>query len=304
VAETTTWEVVLCKHGHEEKLGLVFGPEIGPCRKITEVKPGGAVARFNEEYPNRAVRSGDVLVAVNSKRTADAVQQEMASFAYMRAETECRLQIARDVQITPVVEEETSPVFPGSIWTADLCKERDGEKLGMLVAESSSGAGFTVHSIQPTGSVSRWNSAHPKHMIRAGDEVLSVNGKTRPDDGMEEMKAFSQGRQCKLMMRRGIGVVTQQKKWAVTVLKENHEDRLGLTLDNDFTDDGKYQVRKVRNGMLVAQWNEAHPEAAVWGGDVVESVNGMTAVHSIEQEMTCFRDMRAGTQCILEISRP
>mmetsp|Transcript_107144 Transcript_107144/g.245292 ORF Transcript_107144/g.245292 Transcript_107144/m.245292 type:complete len:1136 (+) Transcript_107144:20-3427(+) len=304
VAETTTWEVILRKQDHEERLGLVLGPEIGPCRKILEVKPGGAVSRFNEESPERAVRSGDVLVAVNSKRTADAVHQEMASFAYMRAETECRLQIARDVEIARVAEEDVSTVFPGSVWIAQLSKEKDGEKLGMLVAESSTGFGFTVHSIQAIGSVSRWNSAHPKHIIRAGDEVLSVNGKTGPDDGMEEMKAFAQGRQCKLVMRRGLGAVIQQKKWAVTVAKENHQDRLGLTLDNDFTDDGKYQVRKVRDGMLVAQWNKANPEAAVWGGDVVESVNGMIAVHSIEQEMTCFRDMRAGTQCILEISRP
>lgn len=157
-----------------------------------------------------------------------------------------------------------------------LEREREEVKIGIVtVAEGAPQGLELLHSpplnlvvvcgISDDGPWAKWNSAHPDHMVRPGDEIVEVNGKRG------DYTAIVQEMSAKPAKSRSMTMTVRRPFENKVVVYKSDGDTLGLILVP--LQNGLLFIDAVSAGGVIDGWNAAGKGNKVKSLDQVVEVN-------------------------------
>jgi len=251
----TSFVVCVNKNG-EQKLGLNFELDT---LQIQSVNPGGLIAAWNREHPEKAVHASDQIVGVNGKYIT-------SHGATLLHET--------------LLNQQALEITVARAYFMIRIDKSPGTKIGATFDEET----LKIKSIDSTGLVADWNRQHPNTAVRVGDHIMEVNGRRAAERGSAALSSeMKQEQILRIGLTREAPVAASTPlgsdvaTYTVSISKADGQ-KLGLNFEI-----GTLEVSSVRSTGLIADWNQANPSSMVRPCDQIIEVNGRhTATHGAD----------------------
>mmetsp|Transcript_43842 Transcript_43842/g.101285 ORF Transcript_43842/g.101285 Transcript_43842/m.101285 type:complete len:1039 (-) Transcript_43842:212-3328(-) len=198
--ELTTVEVAGSGEGG---IGLDLESEKGMFR-ISSVKDKGAIAKWNEQNPEKAISAGLFMKEINGQSVESLRLEEVQKLC---EEDQLAIVFAKVTAVDnqdPDDEEDDDEVVETAVqhtWTIDLSKT----EVNTLGCEFETTTLLKVKTIDAGGLVADWNEHHPSTPIPQGCYIVAVNGKNVSSvTTRDELKAMLEPEQLSITFQDAV----------------------------------------------------------------------------------------------------
>jgi hypothetical protein len=152
----------------------------------------------------------------------------------------------------------------------DVSMIRTG-KLGIAKEDGPDGT-WMVKDVFPDGSLPQFNKSNPDLEVRKWDLISKINGQAPTNDIVSNIADGS----TMVLTIRGKRA-PEPKEWEISLKKKG---KLGF----NFTEKaGMWEVTELYSDSTLSCFNSSNPSSAVYKGDVIVKVNGVTPTREVIQ---------------------